>query len=107
MEYSKTNLYAKAYVEILEIINYLGDEYRKKLPFKLLNFFEENRDNTYKYKISEIKQGPIFLKETLAILAILELKYWANEEEKLNLKRALSENEEKYQNELKKNNANN
>ena len=106
MEFPKTNLYAKAYVEILEIINYLGDEYRKKIPFKLLNFFEENRDTTYKYKISEVKQFPIFLNETLAILAILELKYWANEDEKKSLKRALRENEEKYQNELKKNNFN-
>lgn len=107
MEFPKTNLYAKAYVEILEIINYMGDEYRKKIPFKLLNFFEKNRDATYKYKINDVERSPIFLNETLAILAILELKYWANEDEKANLKRALKENEEKYQNELRKNNFNN
>ena len=40
MEPQNTNSYAKAYTEILEIINYMGERYRSKTPPKLLKFFE-------------------------------------------------------------------
>ena len=96
--------YAKAYTEILEIINFMGDEYRSKTPPKLLKFFEENKDNNYIYKITEINESVTqkFSKETLGLLTLLEYKYWASDSEKELLKKSLIENERKYQEELRK-----
>ena len=104
MEPTKTNLYAKAYTEILEIINYMGERYRSKTPPKLLKFFEENKDNNYIYKITEINESVTqkFSKETLGLLTLLEYKYWASDSEKELLKKSLIENERKYQEELRK-----
>ena len=100
----KTNPYAKAYTEILEIINFMGDRYRKKTPQKLLDFFEENKDKNYIYKINEINDDVTrnFSKETLGLLSLMEYKYWASDSEKELLKKSLIENEKKYQEELRK-----
>ena len=99
MELKKTDSYAKAYVEILELINYMGEAHKKKIPSKLLNFFEENKDFNYSFQIdktnnSEVK---IFSDKTIGLLAMLELKYWAKDNEKEVLNKALAENENKYQ----------
>ena len=104
MEPQNTNSYAKAYTEILEIINYMGERYRSKTPPKLLKFFEENKDNNYIYKITEINESVTqkFSKETLGLLTLMEYKYWASNSEKELLKKSLTENERKYQEELRK-----
>ena len=104
MEPQNTNSYAKAYTEILEIINYMGERYRSKTPPKLLKFCEENKDNNYIYKITEINESVTqkFSKETLGLLTLMEYKYWASNSEKELLKKSLTENERKYQEELRK-----
>lgn len=100
MELQKTDFYAKAYVEILEIINNMGEEYKKKIPPKLIKFFEQNKDPNYSYK-SEKDKIKTFSKETIGLLAMLESKYWANNNEKKILNNALMENEKKYQEKLR------
>ena len=50
MYVQKNDTYAKAYVEILEIIKHMEQKYRDKIPIKLLKFFEENKDSSYEYK---------------------------------------------------------
>lgn len=99
----KTSSYAKAYVEILEIINNMGEEYRNKVPEKLLNLFEEKKDPNYTFDLSKIQitDKKVFLDETIGLLSLLELKYWANDEEREFLTKALKENEIKYQKELR------
>lgn len=101
MDLQITNTYTKAYVEILEIINYMGQEYKKKIPSKLLNFFEENKDLDYEYNLECLNESTFFLKETLIILALIEQKYWATEKEREILDKALKENEKKYQEDLR------
>ena len=103
MELQKTDSYAKAYVEILEIINHMGEKYKKMIPSKLLKFFEENKDSNYYYDIdnSENDNMQIFSNETIGLLSMLESKYWANDNEKRILDNALIENEIKYQAELR------
>lgn len=103
MELQKTDSYAKAYVEILEIINHMGDQYRKMIPSKLLKFFEENKDSNYFYDLNESKDNnnPIFSNETIGLLSMLESKYWAKDNEKKILNDALIENENKYQKDLR------
>lgn len=103
MYVQKNDTYAKAYVEILEIIKHMEQKYRDKIPIKLLKFFEENKDSSYEYDLNEIKekQNEIFSQKTIELLAMLELKYLANETEKELLKEALEENDKIYQAELR------
>lgn len=102
MELQKTDSYAKAYVEILEIIHHMGEEYKRKIPSKLLDFFEENKDINYIYQLIEKKdsQHKIFLDETIGLLSMLESKYWTTPEEKGILDKALKDNEIEYQKQL-------
>lgn len=102
MNLSVTSAYARAYVEILEIINYMGQEYKKKIPSKLLNLFEKNKDLNYEYKLEKLDLNTQFLKETLILLALIEKKYWATDREREILNQALKENEKKYQEDLRK-----
>lgn len=95
--------YSKAYVEILEVIRCMGKEYEDKIPKKILKLFVENKDKDYQYHIDNSKdlKEQKLLEETLGILSVIELKYWATVEEKEKLEKALKENEEKYQCELR------
>ena len=104
MKLQKTDSYAKAYVEILEIINHMGENYKKMIPSKLLKFFEDNKDLNYFYDLSKSEDDnmQIFSNETIGLLSMLEYKYWANDNEKKILNDALIENEKKYQEELRK-----
>ena len=68
-------IYAKAYVEILTIINNMDEKYKQAIPKKLLEFFEKNKDNKYKFQINDLTlKNQTLLKETIGILIILEMK---------------------------------
>lgn len=101
MELQMTDSYARAYVEILEIINHMGEEYKRKIPSKLLDFFEENKDINYIYQLAKTTDKGVFLDETIALLSMLESKYWSTAEEKVILENALKDNEIEYQKQLK------
>lgn len=95
----------KAYTEILEVLKYIPKEYLSKTPKQILEVFEHEKLENYTVKIN--KQKPIdknyLQKETLAIIAMLNLQYWCtNEELKKKLYEQYSKNEEKYQQELYK-----
>ena len=98
-----TDTYAQAYVEILEIIRNMEQHYKDKIPAKLIEFFEENKDSNYQYNIDEsiVNQNMAFSQKTIDLLAMLELKYLATETEKELLQDALNKNEIKYQEELR------
>ena len=96
--------YEKAYVQILEIIKHMGEEYINKIPNTLLDFFEQNKDKNYIFKLNEPEElkGEVFSSKTLGLLAMIESKYWATPEEKEILDKALKENENKYQAQMRK-----
>lgn len=98
-----TDTYAQAYVEILEIIRNMEQHYKEKIPEKLIEFFEENKDSNYKYNIDESNENPnmAFSQKTIDLLAMIELKYLATDTEKELLKDALDKNDIKYQTELR------
>lgn len=104
MEIQRIGTYEKAYVEILEIINHMGEEYKKKISPQLLRYFEENKDPNYIYQLDKNKSegAQVFLMETIGLLSMLEYKYWAKDKEKEVLNNALMENEKKYQNHIRK-----
>lgn len=71
--------YAKAYKEVMEILRYIPEEDRAKIPKKKLEFYEANMDCTYPYKVDTSKEfeKQVMLDETKAILANLFRDYWA------------------------------
>lgn len=91
-----------AYREVGQILNLLGNEYKAKIPPKVLTLFEqkealENEDIDDWY--NKIENGKIS-RNTLVILSILNIKYWANEEEKQKLQAIYDENEKEYQDKI-------
>ena len=89
----------QAYSEVDEFIELL-DEYEKyQIPDKLREFFKKEKDPNYYKGINPnipIKNQNL-KEETLAIIALLNLQYWCDdEEEKERLKKVYAENEEKY-----------
>lgn len=98
-----SNNYKKAYSEILEIIKYLPEEEREKIPEEKIKFFEENCDKNYEFKFNSSKplEEQEFLRETYAIIIILFRDYFATETQKEKLQEILFLNEEKRQRELR------
>lgn len=85
-----------AYAEVYEILNLLEDEYVEKIPEKVRNFFKEERFEEYKPEIKVdvplTKQN--LKRETMVLLAILNLNYWCEtEEEKQEFLNELAQNE--------------
>ena len=94
----------QAYTEIDNFIELLDEYNRNKIPKKLREFFKKEKDNNYTKIIdSNIPiQEQNLKEETLALIAMLNLQYWCeDEEEKQRLKKVYSENERKYQDVLR------
>jgi len=94
-----------AYREVGQILNVLGNEYKVKIPSKVLALLEHNTilENDEEQNINEwsnrIKNGQVS-RNALVILSILNIKYWASEEEKQRLKAIYDENEKQYQSKI-------
>lgn len=94
---------SRAYSEVYEFINSLGNEYKNKLPKKIYLTIQDNRDKNYipKYEINQSVDNNTFSKEALALISALNLQYWCEDaEEKERLKKVYTENQklenEKY-----------
>ena len=87
--------YAKAYVEVLELLKYLPYEEYKKIPKEKISFFEENKDKTFEFKIDpkiELEKQPISLEANTIIIQLFE-EYFASEKQKDILKSLLLQNQ--------------
>lgn len=92
-----------AYAEVDAILNLLEDEYAQRVPQKIREFLKEEKDENYKpiikADISLLEQN--LKRETMILLAILNLNYWCDsEQEKQEILKELKENEQEYQKEL-------
>lgn len=91
--------------ELYTIIKYMPKEYQNKIPINIIDFFEKNKSNNY---IVNINPNNIFdksniKKETLAIIAMLNIKYWCpNENLKKQIIKKYNENEKNIRNKLKR-----
>ena len=80
--------YAKAYREVIEILEHVTDENLSTIPKEKIEYYRKNMDISYNYKIDETKE----LEEqeiseiTKAILANLFRDYWATPEQKERIK---------------------
>lgn len=90
----------KAYSEIDEFLSLLNEEQRNKIPQKLREFFSEEKDKQYTKGISVDKdiKSQNLMEETLAIIALLNLQYWCEDEaERQRLKDVYAKNEKLWQ----------
>ena len=94
----------QAYTEIDNFIELLDEYNKNKVPKQLRDFFKQEKDNSYVKNIDvdiPIKEQKL-KKETLALIALLNLQYWCeDEEEKQRLKKVYTQNEIKYQEDLR------
>lgn len=91
-----------AYAEVMQVLKYFDRNLVMKIPVELLEYFKEHQK---KDLIVNIDKEDIFnknniSKDALALLAYIDMEYWANEEEKRKLKKVYMENEKKHQIEL-------
>lgn len=92
-----------AYAEVNEILNLIEDEYVKRVPEKIRKFIQDEKDKEYMPKIDMYKplEEQNLQRETIVLLAILNLNYWCNSEaEKKEFLNELVENEKNKQKEL-------
>lgn len=90
----------QAYAEIDSFIDLLDEYNKNKIPEKLREYFKNEKDKKYIKKINPNQsiQSQNLKKETLALIAMLNLQYWCeNEDEKERLKKIYAQNEKKYQ----------
>ena len=91
--------YAKAYTELLEIIKYFSKEEYNKIPTEKINFYKNNKDKDYIYKINpqeELSKQNIS-REANAILITLFRDYFATEIQKKTLTSLLNQNQKKLE----------
>ena len=95
--------YSEAAVEVLDILKHTREEDVKKIPKKFIEFWENNRSNTYISNLDHSKdiKDMNLRPETEAILGLIYMKYWANEEEKAKFEKKIKENERLYQEALR------
>lgn len=95
--------YSEAAVEVLDVLKHTREEDVNKIPRKFIEFLENNKSETYiadldhTKTIKEMELKP----KTQALLGLIYLKYWADEEGKRTFKKKAKENEIKYQEELR------
>ena len=92
------------YSEVYQVLNLLGNEYIEKLPISLINMIKEKRETNYNPVYTD--DAPLneqnIKKETMAIISLLYLNYWCEDDnEKLEVKSILKENENRFQEKLR------
>lgn len=92
------NNLSKAYTEVLLILSYMEQKYIDMIPKKLLELFNQEKDKDYQPNINpNISLAEQNLqRKTLALLAMLNLNYWCEDEkEKQELIAIYAENDRK------------
>ena len=94
----------QAYTEIDNFIELLAEDDKNKIPKKLRQFFKKEKDEEYKKNINidiPIKEQNL-KEETLALIALLNLKYICDDnKEKERLTKVYYDNDKKYQETIK------
>lgn len=83
MTKEKSALYKKAYVELYEMIKFLSDEEREKIPRYFIEYIHNNMDVNYTFNIDNTK-GLLeqkYMVETKALIVKIYEKYFADESE--------------------------
>lgn len=92
------------YAELSEILKMMEPEEVNKIPKKLLEVIEKEKSNTYipNYDSKIELNSQSIKKETLAMLALLYINYWCEDEnEKKEYLKLIEKNEQKYQQQIR------
>lgn len=95
--------YSEAVTEVLAILDNTEIEAVNKIPKKFIEFLTQNCSKTYEpnfdnsKSIKELNLKP----KTQALLGLIYLKYWADEEGKEKFNKKIKAKEEKYQREIR------
>lgn len=89
--------YAKAYTEVLEILNHFPEEEYDRIPIEKIEFYRKNMDKEYNFTINpEIDfEEQNISKEANAIIVNLFKEYFATDEQKVKIEEILKINQEK------------
>ena len=89
----KNENFPNAYTEINEILKFLDNESKSKIPNDFTEMIEKKRNKNYKFEVDETKdlQNQNILRETKVILGYIFLNYLGNDEQKIKIKRTLAE----------------
>lgn len=93
----------EAYSEVYEILRNMPREYQEKIPKNVRSFFEMHKSKNYHINIDKnnLFDKSKLKEKTLAIIALLNIKYWCPDEKtKKELLEKYNENEKIYQKEL-------
>lgn len=99
-----SNIYAKAYKEVWEIIKYFPKEEYNKIPKEKMEFFKQNMDENHQFSINpqiDLANQNIS-KEANVIIVDLYQNYFATEEEKIKINEILELNELRAEQEKRK-----
>ena len=93
----------QAYSEVCAVLEYMPDEYVKKIPSKIIKLFQQEKLEDYEVNIN--KSNPLdknyLSKKTMVIIAMLNYQYWCpNKKQKDVLYNQYLSNNEKYQKEV-------
>ena len=91
--------YSEAISEVLDILENSDDTISKKIPNKLIEFWQRNKSTTYKPNLDHSKTiNEMKLKEkTKDIITMIYLNYLCDENEKKSIMDTLRKNEDNYQ----------
>ena len=93
------SIYRKAYTEVLEILKYLPKEEYDKIPTEEIEYYKENMDREYVFKLDPTidlgKQN--ISKEANAVLVTIFRDYFATDKQKKTLNILLSQNQKKLE----------
>ncbi len=91
--------YAKRLAEVDEIIKYLPEQYRKRIPKELMEMIKQNKDNSYNWTFNNKKK--LYQQDipcdTITILSYINTEYFLNDEQKEFMKKCHFLNEKSIQ----------
>lgn len=93
----------QAYSEVCAVLEYMPDEYVKKIPSKIIKLFQQEKLADYEVNIN--KSNPLdknyLSKKTMVLIAMLNYQYWCpNKQQKDVLYKQYLANNEKYEKEV-------
>ncbi len=94
----------QAYSEVCTVLEYMPNEYVKKIPEKIIKLFQSEKLEDYQVNIN--KSNPLdknyLSKKTMVLIAMINYQYWCpNKKVKNDLYKQYLSNNEKYENEIR------
>lgn len=93
----------QAYAEICTVLQYMPDEYVKKIPEKVIKLFQTEKLEDYEVNINKVNplDKNYLSKKTMVLIAMLNYQYWCpNKKVKNELYKQYLSNNEMYEKEI-------